>query len=104
LIGVNPIDSPTPAQRLAQRRRHVRLIRRRVAGLAAGTFLATTGGVLVQLVTGHDPALAHSGSSASKASAAVTSTTTSSSSAAVAGQPTRTAVTSSPSPIITSAS
>jgi hypothetical protein len=106
VIDVKPTDSATPAQRLAQHRRHVRLIRRRVAGLAAGTFLATTGGILVQLVTGHDPALAHSGSSASKASVAVTSTTTSgsSSSAAVAGQPTRTAVTSSPSPITTSAS
>jgi hypothetical protein len=94
--------------RLAQRRRRVRSIRRRVAGLAAGTFLAATGGIVVQLVTGHDPALAHGGSSASKASAAVTSTATSSSSssssAAVAGQSTRTAVTSSPSPITTSAS
>jgi hypothetical protein len=104
LIGVNPTDSPTPAQLLAQRRRRVRSIRRRVAGLAAGTFLAATGGILVQLVTGHDPALAHSGSSASKASAAVTSTTTSSSSGAAGGQATTTAVASAPSPITTSAS
>jgi hypothetical protein len=90
VVGVNPTDSPTPAQRLALRRRRVRSIRRRVASLAACTFLATTGGILVQLVTGHDPALAHGGSSASKASAAVPSTTTSMASA--------------PSPITTSAS
>jgi hypothetical protein len=95
--------APSPAERLAQRRRRVRSIRRRVAGLAAGTFLATTGGILVQLVTGHDPALAHSGSSSSKASAAVTSTTTSSPSAA-AGQSTSAATASAPSPVTTSAS
>jgi hypothetical protein len=106
VTGVNHTPSPTPnpAQRLAQRRRHVRSIRRRVAGFAAGTFLAATSGILVQLVTGHDPALAHGGSSGSKASAAATSTTSSATRAAVAGQSTRTAVASAPSPITTSAS
>jgi hypothetical protein len=46
------------AERLAERRRHVRRIRARVAGLSLATFLAASGAVLVQLVTGHDPALA----------------------------------------------
>lgn len=34
------------------------MIRRRVVGAATAIFLATTGGIFVQLVSGHDPALA----------------------------------------------
>ena len=57
--------SPSPpsrhsagAERRAARRRHVRQIRLRVAGFSLATFLAASGAVLAQLVTGHDPALA----------------------------------------------
>ena len=56
---------PTPSgrsaagEKLTARRLRVRTIRRRVAGLSLATFLAASGAVLVQLVTGHDPALAH---------------------------------------------
>ncbi|MFZ0043973.1 MAG: hypothetical protein WAK93_21870 [Solirubrobacteraceae bacterium] len=56
---------PTPAdakalgaERLRQRRLRVRMIRRRIAGLATATFLATSAGIAIQLVTGNDPALA----------------------------------------------
>jgi hypothetical protein len=80
---VIPSPTPTPAQRLAERRLRVRTIRRRAAGLAAGTFLAASGGILVQLVTGHDPALARE--SASSTSAA---TSAAAASATVAATPT----------------
>jgi hypothetical protein len=72
-----------PSSSLLARRQRVRLIRRRVVGLATGLFLATTGGILVQLVSGHDPALATGQTTASQASTsgtAVASETTSSSS------------------------
>ena len=59
------------SERLRARRARVRTIRRRVVGLATATFLATTGGIVVQLVTGNDPALA------SKAKPAGTSAATS---------------------------
>jgi hypothetical protein len=52
------------AAALAARRRHVRRIRTRVAGASLATFLAATGAVLLQLATGHDPALARSASAA----------------------------------------
>jgi hypothetical protein len=44
-------------EKLAAHRRRIRAIRRRVVGAALATFLASSGVVLVQLVTGHDPAL-----------------------------------------------
>jgi hypothetical protein len=47
-----------PSTSLQQRRLRVRMIRRRVVGAATAIFLATTGGIFVQLVSGHDPALA----------------------------------------------
>ena len=66
--------SPDPAlqPRLQARRRRVRTIRLRVVGASAGTFLAVSGAVLLQLVTGHDPALAASATTtvASRSSAA----------------------------------
>jgi hypothetical protein len=65
-------------ERLSARRRRARAIRRRVAGMSLATFLAASGAVLVQLVTGHDPALAHSTHTAK--TAAVTSHSTGSSS------------------------
>ena len=61
------------AERLRARKRRIRAIRCRVVALATAMFLATSGGVLVQLVTGNDPALA-------KAAAAKTASATSKSS------------------------
>jgi hypothetical protein len=85
---------------LERRRRRVGRIRRRVAAGAVSLFIASTAGVTVQLVSGHDPALASS-AGASKSSAAAVSAeaqyvppTDSSSSAAPA----------SPSPVTTSQS
>jgi hypothetical protein len=61
------------AERLRARKRRIRVIRRRVVGLATALFLASSGGIFVQLVTGNDPALA-------KAAAAKTASVTSKSS------------------------
>jgi hypothetical protein len=78
----NPDQQTVVAARLRARRERVRAIRRRVAGLAAATFLATSGVIFAQLVTGNDPALARktttvtpssSPSSASSPSAVTTS-------------------------------
>jgi D-aminopeptidase len=77
-------ESPAPvtdrraaaAEKLAERRRRVRAIRRRVAGLSLTAFMATSATVLVQMVTGHDPALAHS----TRATASATTSTQRSSS------------------------
>jgi hypothetical protein len=46
------------AAKLVARRRRVRAIRTRVAGLSVATLMATSGVVVVQMVTGNDPALA----------------------------------------------
>ena len=46
------------AAKLTGRRRRVRAIRLRVAGLSLASLMATSGVVLVQMVTGNDPALA----------------------------------------------
>jgi hypothetical protein len=46
------------AKRLRARKHRIRAIRRRVVALATAMFLASSGGILVQLVTGNDPALA----------------------------------------------
>jgi hypothetical protein len=46
-------------EKLAAHRRRMRAIRRRVIGASVATFLAASGVVLVQLVTGNDPALGH---------------------------------------------
>lgn len=59
---------PHPSPALQARRRRVSHIRRRMVGVATATFLATAGGIAIQLVSGHDPALAHS--SASKVASA----------------------------------
>ncbi|MGH2858217.1 MAG: hypothetical protein ACRDMJ_12120 [Solirubrobacteraceae bacterium] len=67
---MTPTDDPTPkpgradaralgAQRLAGRRRRTALLRRRVLGLTVAGFVAVWGVLFVQLVSGHDPALAH---------------------------------------------
>ena len=54
-----------PSQAAQQRRRRVVRIRRTVAVLAVSAFLALWAGLLVQLRTGHDPALGTASSSAS---------------------------------------
>lgn len=46
------------AERLRARKHRIRVIRRRVVAFATALFLASSGGILVQLVTGNDPALA----------------------------------------------
>ena len=48
---------------VAARRRRVNRIRRRVVGGVAALFVAATGAITLQLVTGHDPALAKATSS-----------------------------------------
>jgi len=45
------------AERLRERKHRIRAIRRRVVALATAIFLASSGGILIQLVTGNDPAL-----------------------------------------------
>lgn len=66
--------------RLARRTR-ARMIRKRVAAGAATLFIGVWAVIAVELVTGHDPALAaHKSSTASSGSAATTTITTSSSS------------------------
>lgn len=54
---------------LRARRRRVARIRRRVIGGASGLFVAATAAIVVQLVTGHDPALARSAAGSGSASA-----------------------------------
>lgn len=48
------------ADRLRARRERVALVRRRVLALAGSSFALGWGVIFVQLVSGHDPALAHS--------------------------------------------
>jgi hypothetical protein len=105
VLHVTPTPSPkaTPAQRLADRRQRVRTIRRRVGGLAAGTFLAASGGILAQLVSGHDPALAHDVSTSTSASSTATATATSDD-VSRDDRTTPTAVAATPTPLTTSAS
>src|SRR5436309_13067984 len=49
--------------RLKARRRRIGLIRKRTVAIAASTFALIWGVIFVQLVSGHDPALAHNSSS-----------------------------------------
>jgi hypothetical protein len=85
-----------PSTPLQQRRLRVRIIRRRVLGAATAIFLASTGGIFVQLVSGHDPALARgshttttqasiSGASVASGSSPSNSSSTTSSSASSGG-------------------
>jgi hypothetical protein len=98
-------------EKLAARRRRARAIRRRVAGMSLATFLAASGAVLIQLVTGHDPALAHAthpaktvavSSGTAKTTASTGQTTTGSSRQGT--QTTSSAAATSPSAVTTSAS
>jgi hypothetical protein len=74
-----------PSSVLQAQRARVHRVRRRVIGGATALFAATTGGILFQLASGHDPALARSSSSAkqvSSSTSAVATGTPSSASAA----------------------
>jgi len=71
-----------PSQAAQHRRRRVVRIRRTVAVLAVSAFLALWAGLLVQLRTGHDPAL---GTASSSASSGTSSSGTSSSGASSSG-------------------
>ncbi len=65
-------DAPVgTTARVKMRRRRVALIRKRTLAVAGSAFALLWGVIFVQLVSGHDPALAK------KATAAVTSTTSS---------------------------
>jgi cytoskeletal protein RodZ len=58
------------AERLAKRRRRTVRLRKRVIAASGSTFVLAWGVIFVQLVSGHDPALAH------KASTTTTAATT----------------------------
>lgn len=90
------------AERLRARKHRIRAIRCRVVALATATFLATSGGILVQLVTGNDPALAKaaaaktaSATSKSSGSGSTSSSSTSGASSGSSSSGTATAVTTS---------
>jgi hypothetical protein len=94
-----PAANGLVAERLRARKHRVSQIRRRVAAIAAATFLTTSGGIFVQLATGNDPALAvstaktaastSSGSATKTASSGTTSSgTTSGSSSSSSGNTT----------------
>jgi hypothetical protein len=55
-----------PSTALQARRQRIRHIRRRMIAAGTAVFIATTGGILVQLTSGHDPALARSSASTTK--------------------------------------
>jgi hypothetical protein len=74
------------AERLRARGRRIKTIRRRVVGIAAAMFLATSGGITLQLVSGNDPALAKS--AAKTTAAASTASTSGSTSTASTGSST----------------
>ena len=81
-----PTASGVVAERLKARQRRVSQIRRRVAAIAAATFLATTGGIFVQLASGNDPALVAAAARTAAATTASTSSgTTSGSSSSSSG-------------------
>ena len=66
------------AERLKARRRRVALIRKRAVAGAACTFALAWGVIFVQLVSGHDPALAHTKATTSAASGTTTADSASS--------------------------
>ncbi len=85
------------AERLQARKHRVRTIRRRVVAIATATFLATSGGIFVQLATGNDPALLKSATprTTAAASASGSSSTGSSASSGASSPAKATAVTTS---------
>jgi hypothetical protein len=77
---VNP--EPTPADRArilrAQRRSRISAIRKRVAVVSLGGFIALFSTIYIQMAAGHDPALAHKSTNAHVAKSASSSTSSSS--------------------------
>jgi cytoskeletal protein RodZ len=67
------------ARRLAEKRQRARVIRKRVLAAGASTFVLAWGVIFVQLVAGHDPALAHKASTTTASSTASATPTSSSS-------------------------
>jgi cytoskeletal protein RodZ len=57
--GLKPGAEALIAERLQARKQRVATLRKRVVGVAVGVFLGLWGAIFVQLVSGHDPALAH---------------------------------------------
>ena len=91
--GARPHVSTLVAERLSARRRRVSVIRRRVIAIATAMFLATSGGIFVQLVTGNDPALVEAATvkaAKAEANAASTAAATAKAQAAKAAAPTAT--------------
>ncbi len=76
------------AERLRARKHWIRAIRRRVVGFATALFLASSGGILVQLVTGNDPALAKAAAAKAASTTGKSSSSGSSLSASTSGSPT----------------
>ena len=73
-------DGKTLAKaRLEARARHIRTIRRRVLAGALALFVATWVFITLQLVTGHDPALAKSGTTSAVTAASSPGTSSSTS-------------------------
>ncbi len=66
--GQVPDSRELVAERLRARRQRVRLIRRRITATGASIFALAWGVIFVQLVSGHDPALAHGKNRASTSS------------------------------------
>ena len=74
------VDGKTLAKaRLEARARHIRTIRRRVLAGALALFVATWVFITLQLVTGHDPALAKSGTTSAVTAASSPGTSSSTS-------------------------
>ncbi len=69
------------ADRLQARKHRVRMIRRRVVAIAVATFLATSGGIFVQLASGNDPALLKSATPRATAAASTSGSNSTGSSA-----------------------
>lgn len=61
---------PSAAERLAARAERVRRVRRRVIATAVTTFVVAWTVIFGQLVSGHDPALAHAHATTQSTSAA----------------------------------
>jgi hypothetical protein len=96
-----PARTGVVSERLRARERRITQIRRRVVALATAIFLATSGGIFVQLATGNDPALA---TSAAKTAATATTPTTAASTSSGAAAATASAGSSSSSTSAGSAS
>jgi len=84
MTPTNPDARKLAADRLRARRERVALVRRRVLALAGSSFALGWGVIFVQLVSGHDPALAHSNGTATNTGAS-TATSAGSTAASSAG-------------------